>query len=1259
MVIQVWDGPPGEGQLVGEDTLTILGRSSVAVNHTYSLTTPGTSTFHVVLDPQNQLLEEDESNNTASASITTAPTIDLAVSTEDISVTDNPAYVGDDITFTVMLHNRGTLDSPPANVVFQITDGSTTREIQSTSVQVNAGQTATRNVIWRVDMEGDLVFSAQLDTDNLVPELDEGNNSATSTLAAGLASGPNLAVDHRTFTSTPTPALEAQELQLSAEVGNTGADPASDIEVTFYDGDPQQGGTQIGSTQLIAELGSGESTTVSVMMPSLSSNQDKLLFVSVDPQNLIAEFYEDDNIAFNTVTVESLPDLATSTGDLTLSPVFPKVGDDVTLTVRVSNLGQQTADAVVVRAYDGDPNNGGVPIGTDQTIVSLPGLATDSVQFSWTLDTVSSARPVVVQIDPAGAVLERVTTNNTARRQIAAQDGDFYVTEPYISPNGDGIKESTRFFFRLQNPAAVSVAVVNTMQETVRTLTSDEFQDTGGNVLWDGLDSLGRLVEDGVYQLRVVDENNLALGQTRVTVDTNHSPILDSIGTPYQSFTNLTCDIERADILKITEDENTIVFYKYDDPAGIYRMSANGADVKPIITEDRLDSGQFYYIHASSDGETVVFKTNNDRTLLYVLNSTDGSLSTITLPGATQYSVLGLSLDGSTAYSFASDGLFAVPTDGVTAPISLFSPQGEWLYEFKQSSRGRYVSARLGSTELIIVDTLTNSTTLIQKDYSLRDYSWSPDEQLIAIVNKTLWRMDLYSPQGVLVQSIDTPWNKDDSYNVSFGESQWSLNGDRFSSSVEFNTNCSVREKKSGGIVVFDTTTNSSEIVASFDPNDSCGESYHISTWDGSAWIERGVLHYGLRYRKQKLSLRKYLPDPDGEYKVRIRQVGMEAAHVDYVALEAGGLVFDAVSATDTENGNDLLPQVVHADHEVQDLHESEMEVHWNDLPPTNATLVLVAREERLSNRNAIPFSYPKNSNDNYSYTLDGSGSFKIDGILTGEDRLGAPLFDVFSKPGTGHPPARVYGYFSSDDSHLYGALDFTVDNTIDGEKDWASLWVRTPAGWRDFRVTASDTQWGVAGFTHTGKVRYRHKYYEFKIPLSELGASLGDTLDVRFQAYGTAAILLSESNDYIPSYGDLLWAPGDESLIYRTYSGSWAIRLKKNNLIQELFSDWSYHPNDMQFIPSGRQLLFSSGEDANKPDSFCYGVGTRDSWSYKSLLNLTADLRAIRSSQTGGVKLMGSATDLNFDSYTLEYAYIDTPDTWQSIEPSSGLPLV
>lgn len=1262
VVVQIWDGNPGQGQLVGEDTLNILGRSSVVVNHTYALTSPGTTTFHVVLDPANQLLEEDESNNTATASISTLPTIDLAVSAGDISVSDNPAYVGDDITFTVQIHNRGTLDAPSATALFQISDGSTTREIQTTSVQVNAGQTVTQNVSWRVDMEGSLVFSALLDTDGLVPEVDEGNNSAVASLSAGLASGPNLAVDHRTFTFTPSPALEGQDLQLSAEVSNTGADPASNIEVAFYHGDPQQGGTQIDTTQVIATLNSGDSTTVSVLWPQLADSLDKLLFVVVDPQDQITEFYEGDNSAFNTVAVESLPDLATSTGDLVVAPAFPKVGESVTLTVRVSNLGQQAADNVVVRAFDGDPANGGVPIGSDQTILSLPGYGADTVQFGWTLSSAGAARPVVVQVDPAGAILERVTSNNSASRQIAVQDGDFYVTEPFISPNGDGVKELTRFFFRLQNPANVSVAVVNAKEETVRDLTSVEFQNTtGGNVLWDGLDALGRLVEDGRYRLRVADENGVLLGQAYVSVDTNHSPILDSIDTPYQSFSNLTCDISNATLLKVTEDENSIIFYTSDAPAGIYRMASNGTDVRAIVTRDSLGGDLIYESHASDDGETIVFRRDNTNNVqdLYVIAGSNGVPYTVALPGTGQINVLGISPDGSMAYTYRSDGLYAVPTDGVAQPTLLYALQNQWLSDFRQSNDGRYVSAQFYNAGVLVVDTQANSSVVIDNpNTGYSTYAWSPDGQRISIANPEFWRMDVYSPQGALLQSIDLPWAMDSLFEVDINEPQWSLSGTQFSATINFWNSCDASDygEKAGGIVVFDTATNSSRIVASLEPTGWGCDSYHISTWDGANWVERGELHYDLHYSNQTLPLREYLPDPDGEYKVRIRQTGLEAAHVDRVALEADRMLLQAISATDTSSGDDLLPQVAYLDNEVQDLHEAEMEVHWNDVPPVAVSLSLLAREEQLSSRNAVPFSYPERQSAHYSYTVDGGGSFNIDGEVTAEDRRGAPLFDVFSKPGTGHPPAHVYGYLSSDDSYLYGALDFTVDNTIDGDKDWASLWVRSASGWREFRVTASDIQWGVAGFTRTERVNYRHKYYEFKIPLNELGASVGDTLDVRYQAYGTAAILIGENNDYLPHTGDLLWAPGDESLVYETYNqGNWAIRLDEGNRVQQLFAEWSSRPRNMRFVPSGRQLLFDSGEAGSDPNSVCYGNGWDDSWSFKSLLNLTADLRAIRSSQGGGLKLSGTAADMNFDSYALEYASVDTPDTWQPIAPASG----
>ena len=69
--------------------------------------------------------------------------------------------------------------------------------------------------------------------------------------------------------------------------------------------------------------------------------------------------------------------------------------------------------------------------------------------------------------------------------------------------------------------------------------------------------------------------------------------------------------------------------------------------------------------------------------------------------------------------------------------------------------------------------------------------------------------------------------------------------------------------------------------------------------------------------------------------------------------------------------------------------------------------------------------------------------------------------------------------------------------------------------------------------------------------------------------------------------------------------------------------------------------------------------VMTKIIGSFKSLLNLTADLRAVRSSSQGGILLSGSAADLNFNNYQLDYADTNAPDQWRPIQPASSQPII
>lgn len=94
-----------------------------------------------------------------------------------------------------------------------------------------------------------------------------------------------------------------------------------------------------------------------------------------------------------------------------------------------------------------------------------------------------------------------------------------------------------------------------------------------------------------------------------------------------------------------------------------------------------------------------------------------------------------------------------------------------------------------------------------------------------------------------------------------------------------------------------------------------------------------------------------------------------------------------------------------------------------------------------------------------------------------------------------------------------------------------------------------------------------------------------------------------------------------------------------------------------LRAFPLGRTLLFDYDRDAREPGNLCHAQGDDDTWSYRSALNLTADLRALRSPAAGGFLLQGTASDLNFARYALEYAHEGDPERWLPVAPPVGLP--
>ncbi len=605
--VQLWAGDIDQGQLVGESVHRIGSRQSTVVNFTYPLAQPGITVLTVVADADHAVVEANEANNAASVTVETTPSVDLYVDASDIENVPAPGVAGSDITFTVHLHNAGTQLSPPTEIRYELVDGQGVTELGRQTVEIAAGSRLTRTLTWRADQSGDLMLIVHLDPDNLVPETEEQNNIANFPFQVDEVDGPNLVVDFQDLSMVPDPGLEGQDVTISAWVRNTGSQDASDVAVAFYHGDPDQGGPLIGTlTTFFFAVKS--SVPVSVIWPQLPSADAQLVVVRVDPDNAIAEFSETDNTAFREFDIMSLPDLAIDAAGLQLTPGFPVGGETVTLQARVTNLGDQPVADAVVRTFVG--HIGGPQVGGDQHL-SVAGHDTALAAFVWTLSEADAVHTLVLQVDPDNMIAESSEQNNTAQKHVAVQDRDFFVRNPYFSPNGDGILDDTTFFFRTSQDHVAQVVVVDETNTVMRQFVlSDPDRITHGQVDWDGLDHLGRVVRDGVYRFELRGPTAETLGDAVVVVDNNRSPLAEAVGTPFGMHTNWTCQLGHVrDVVFADDDDMPFVLASASDTLtqGLYY----GRDLQPIVqlfNDDMIESGQ-----VASDGSTIAYIWRDDQ----------------------------------------------------------------------------------------------------------------------------------------------------------------------------------------------------------------------------------------------------------------------------------------------------------------------------------------------------------------------------------------------------------------------------------------------------------------------------------------------------------------------------------------------------------------------------------------------------------------------------------------------------------------------
>ena len=296
------------------------------------------------------------------------------------------------------------------------------------------------------------------------------------------------------------------------------------------------------------------------------------------------------------------------------------------------------------------------------------------------------------------------------------------------------------------------------------------------------------------------------------------------------------------------------------------------------------------------------------------------------------------------------------------------------------------------------------------------------------------------------------------------------------------------------------TVTQLPPIQTGSNGNAAPGGSYEISVLKDGAWHKAGSFSFDRFFREQRLDLSRIIP-LNKTARIQIREQGGGAAHIDAVLL--GGLKPERIAGSDDARA---LAKVSKKDNDVIDSFGKTIEVAFPE-GVKDRSLVLAARIEGLE-ISKQPFQFPpanlfRKMNAHsafYTYRLGQQGK------TPGEGQL---LFKEYSRTGTGHPAGYTWGWVSNDKENLYVKIDFTPDNTMDGDKDYAAVYVKTDRGIREFKSSVSRTAWGRPSFMYTANAEYEHKVYDFRISLRELGVHQQQApkdLFLAFAAYGTSA---------------------------------------------------------------------------------------------------------------------------------------------------------
>ena len=333
----------------------------------------GYHNISILVDATKEIIEEDEENNLAwTHEYVTPQKADLIISNIWFTYVSTGPTENGSITVHANIKNIGeTIANPSGGVLVEYyQDGTIYPDdfIGYGNISViTPGQTQESSFVWTsTTPPGWTTIYVIVDRTNNVEETNDTNN--TGSMDIYLKRYPDITpvgLDFYVAGSPVSSVTDTTLVTMRATVQNIGETVAKNVKVQFFEGDPDLGYSQIGSTQTISQLdangGTGQAEVV-WQAEVTGKSKEWQIYVVVSG---ITENFVDNNEYTNNITVTLRPDLKVV--DIKFSDESPSEGQNFQIFAYINNSGGTAASNFFVGFYDGDPSNE-KQIGTFKTL---------------------------------------------------------------------------------------------------------------------------------------------------------------------------------------------------------------------------------------------------------------------------------------------------------------------------------------------------------------------------------------------------------------------------------------------------------------------------------------------------------------------------------------------------------------------------------------------------------------------------------------------------------------------------------------------------------------------------------------------------------------------------------------------------------------------------------------------------------------------------------------------------------------------------